>query len=359
MMKVALIYSDALKRGGYPRDIRWLASTLTFHNINVTLFYEGGDFKEGLNISVKIDSIKNLFLRISEFEIIHILGFFVPEHVLILKKLSKYSRPVILSPLSQLLPFALDVKRYKKRLYIKVLSSFLKNVTFHVLSPFEKQVVSKYFPYNNFFEAPLGIYPLEDVIINNSEGKTLDNKMELIFFGRNDIYQKGIDVLLESFSNLTLTNKEIHLTIAGNSWKNSEQYIREKISSFHLQERVTFLSSISEEKKRSLFINSDYLIYLSRFDGPPRPIREALAFELPVIVSPQTNMGHLVQEFNAGIQVPLDPDEICNALSLLSHTPALHEIHKKGVRQLKSRLSWKKVAADYIMGYQSVLKAVS
>jgi glycosyltransferase involved in cell wall biosynthesis len=355
-MKIAFVYCHALENGGYPRDVRWLASALVKHGIDLTLFCNLGVQEEGLKELVKIDSIEHFWGEINEFDLVHLFGFFVPQHTSYLRKLDSYNKLTVISPLSHLMPYAMNVSTFKKKLFIKYLYRSIKKVRFHVLSPLEKKVVKKYFPDNNFFEASLGVFPSE-VNLNEKSINVEDYRLNLIFFGRNDIYQKGIDILLESFRKVCSYHNNIHLTIAGQPWKDSEKYIQNHIVENGLQKNISIFKSVSEDQKWKLMNKADYLIYLSRFDGPPRPIREALAVGLPVIVTPETNMGHLVKEFKAGLQVTLNSENVATSINSIFKKSQLRESHIEGVKQLKNRLSWENVALEYIKGYESSLKS--
>jgi hypothetical protein len=157
------------------------------------------------------------------------------------------------------------------------------------------------------FEASLGVFPVP-VAIAEAQWRKMERTdgADLLFFGRNDVYQKGIDILLEGFARAVRSGVNVRLAIAGWPWMDSERYIRSFIESHGLGDAVRLVGPVDEKTKYDLLAAADYLVFLSRWDGPPRPILEAIAVGTPVIISPETNMGDLVHEYEAGLQVGVD-----------------------------------------------------
>ena len=268
--------------------------------------------------------------------------------------------PLVISPLGHLMPLHLHRKPLRKNIYLKLIKPLLKKVNyFHVFSPLEADSVYKYLGKRaNIFEAGLGVFPLPpDVEVKHSKTHHKNKSLNLLFFGRNDIYQKGIDILLKGFTKAIRLGANATLTISGKPWGNSRKYISDFVNQKNIGDKVRLLGPIEENAKWQLLFNADYLIFLSRWDGPPRPIREAIAVGTPVIVSPETNMGHLVSKYKAGIEVPLNVEKVAQTIITLSKDRSMITEHSAGVIKLRERLDWFRVAEDYIQGYEQVLKS--
>ena len=356
VMRVAVIYVYALAGGGYPRDIRWLASALHSVGVSVTLFARPGVVAEELTEDVCVKPLEQC--ELDSVDLYHIFGIFIPMHLRILYRV--LDKPVVVSTMGHLMPFHLRRKAVKKAIYLKAVKPILKKVHwFHVFSPVEADSIYRYLGREvQTFEAGLGVFPVPSDVELNLKEKICDNRsVNLLFFGRNDVYQKGIDILLEGFAKAVKWGASVTLTIAGQPWGNSERYIREFIEKEGLGEQVRVLGRVEEKMKWKLLSNADYLVFLSRWDGPPRPIREAIAVGTPVIVSPETNMGHLVSEFGAGIQVPLNAKEVARTIISVTQDRSKLAEHRIGVLKLHERLDWSRVAEDYIRGYEQVLES--
>lgn len=358
-MRVGLVYKDVLREGGYPRDVRWLAGALAKQGIEVNLFYSGGgDNIDGLEGNVDLSHIRTFYKSRPVFDIVHVFGLFIPVHSLVsLKSLRVSETRLVVSPLAQLMPHCIRAKRLKKEIFLKIVCyPWLQHVHgFHVFSTIEYLSVKSRFPRIPSFTASMGVYP-SPASIAERVGCDFD-ECNFLFFGRNDVYQKGLDILLEAFGKAFQYDDLLpaKLTIAGAPWKNSTQYLANSIGRYGLQDRVTVMGTVDEKTKLNLLYSAHYLVYLSRFDGPPRPIREALGVGTPVIVSQETNLGQWIEQYKAGIQVPLDPDRIAHILNQLSSNPEQRSFFAEGAMRLKERLQWDSVAQDYIKGYESIV----
>lgn len=358
-MKVGFIYTDILGKGGYPRDIRWLASALTSHGVRVVLFcrfVKDSRVTEGLSEEVQIEPLDNLGR--SKVDLYHLFGIFIPDQLWRLRQLMR--KPLVVSPMGHLMPYHLRRKALKKALYLRLVKPVLRRVRwFHVFSDIEGASVVHYLGDGvRTFEAGLGVFPAPSNAGNAKRNiEQGDGLTRLLFFGRNDIYQKGLDILLKGYVRAVQRGVSVTLTIAGQPWGDSERYIREFVNREKIDKAIQVIGPVDEATKWKLLNETDYLMFLSRWDGPPRPIREAIAVGTPVIVSPETNMGGMVSEFRAGIQVELNPERVAEAILQVSRNRSLQKEHRQGVVKLRERLSWQRVAEDYIQGYSQVLES--
>lgn len=354
IIRVGLVYKDALGSGGYPRDVRWLASSLAAHGVSVTLFTGPGAVTEGLESAVRVELLKRMDR--DSVDLFHFFGIFIPGQLWHLMRVM--GKPVVISPMGHLMPYHLKRGMLKKKVYLRAIRPLISKVRgFHVFSDQEIEGIREYVCERAFtFKAGLGIFPPQEKLVQVGETNWKQNKnLELLFFGRNDIYQKGLDLLLEGFALAMREGINARLTIARQPWMSSEKFIRSFIETHNLQANIRLLGAVDEKTKHHLLASADYLLYLSRWDGPPRPIREAIAVGTPVIVSPETNMGGLVKEFEAGLEVHLKPENVAMAISRISADRELWKRHKDGVIRLREHLDWRRVAQDYIRGYEQVL----
>lgn len=363
-MRLALLYTDVFARGGYPRDVRWLAGALSRAGVDVTVFGQldvpGGT--DGLHEAVSIRSWRSLPLYSKQFDLIHIFGLFSMTHPLAAVACELRGMPLVISPFAQLLPLHMAVKRRKKKFFISAawMSWIGRDSTFHVFSQLEADSVRKWLPDARVFEGTLGIFPAGDLCGAPDQLPDREFPRSLLFFGRNDVHQKGLDVLLEGYAKVVKTlgnraNSSVKLTIAGQAWRGSAAFLADSLRRLGIEHDVTIVGEVDELTKADLLTHADYLVFLSRWDGPPRPIREAVALGTPVVVTPESNMGELVERFAAGLQVALDIEKVAQALLRTVLDSSLLERCRKGVEQLKPHLAWDRVAEDYIKGYAEAL----
>jgi len=354
-LKIGLVYEHALLSGGYPRDLRWLASGLAALGSEVCVFSKPGGERDGLVADVWLRDLGEL--NRFDCELYHVFGIFrLPQARLLLQTVAR-NKPLVVSPWGQLMPFHLLKGRFKKSLYLAALKPWFRRVRWwHVFSALEAASVHNYLgaPVNTFC-AGLGVYPVGEDRDEAGQGN-LPKGTELLFMGRNDVYQKGIDLLLKGYALARQQGLPWRLTIAGVEHRKSAEHITGFIRENRLENAVTLLGKVSERDKTKLFRQTRYLVFLSRFDGPPRPVREAIAVGTPVIVSPQTNMAEEIDAFGAGLSVDPRPQEVAGVLLQISRDEALYRRHREAVPRLRERLAWPQIAKDYLEGYTNVLE---
>jgi hypothetical protein len=95
-VRVALVYRDALRRGGYPRDTRWLAGSLATQGASVTLVADPGDQTEGLTDDVRWLEFGTA-ARAGWYDLVHhLFGIFVPGQIQVARRLA--GRVHVVSP---------------------------------------------------------------------------------------------------------------------------------------------------------------------------------------------------------------------------------------------------------------------
>lgn len=361
-MKICLIYQHALGEGGYPRDVRWLATALAAHGADVTLVCGETQNTEGLSGGVTIARLESIPRELEHFDLVHIFGLFMPAHMRLLEEAIRIGVPTVLSPMAVLMPFAVNRtrwKRMKKEAFMRVYAGTLSHVTsLHLLSPSESLSWSNVWRRSHRMFGQFGIFPPDAAAV--SAGASLRRAAApFVFFGRNDVYQKGIDILLDAMriaeNRSAPTDAPVRLIIAGRPCLKSDQFIRARIKRLARREAVSVLGALDIRNVYELLGSARALVFLSRFDGPPRPIREAISLGVPVIVSRETNMAEVVEAHGAGAVVPLDADAVAAVLLEVWRDPKKSEWWRANVPRLKAALSWDRVVGQYLAGYRDVL----
>jgi glycosyltransferase involved in cell wall biosynthesis len=356
---VALVYRDALRPGGYPRDTRWLAGSLATQGASVTLVADPGDQTEGLTDDVRWLEFGTA-ARAGWYDVVHhLFGIFVPGQIQVARRLA--GRVHVVSPGAHGMWPHLARRWWKKIPYLLWWRGCLlgKPVALHVFSEAELPVVRWLFRRAYVFRAPLGIFPPPErrTPWAPASGGNRPSPAEgpILFLGRNDVWQKGIDLLLRGFARAVARGFGTPLVIAGRPWDDSAARIRRLCAELGIEGRVSVLGEIDEATKWELLRRARCLAFLSRWDGPPRPIREALAVGTPVIVSHGTNMADLVASEGAGAAVREQVDVIAEAL-LATDDDARLAAWREGALRLAERLAWPRVATCYLQGYESALR---
>ena len=363
-MKVALVYRDAMGRGGYPLDVRCLAESLVRHGHEVVIYCHEryGNRRDsalgcydGHNRSYRVHPLGDMCDM--DFDIIHFIGILDPVQNRRLAEVTRHSRTVVVSPLTQLMPFHLKRRAWKKYPYLHLIRPMLRRVRlFHVFDDRERGSVETWLGREiDIFTAGLGLPEKSKVSARQVVARprqSTGEPMTLLYFGRNDVYQKGLDILIDGFARVAQTLKGCRLIIAGRPWKGSTKRLEKAIKLSGAGGSIRVVGPVSENRKYELLANASYLIYLSRWDGPPRPIRAALDIGTPVIISPETNMASMVNGCNAGIVVELNAEQVAQGIQMVVENGEMRAKHSRGAKMARNQLEWDRVAEAYIAGYR-------
>ncbi|WP_048048280.1 glycosyltransferase family 4 protein [Methanosarcina mazei] len=162
---------------------------------------------------------------------------------------------------------------------------------------------------------------------------------------------KGMDLLIKALPNIKELIPNIHLYIAG------EGVQCEKLKSLavrlNVQENITFLGFVSEDKIIKMLSSVDIFVTSSRSETFGIVVLEALAAGTPVIAS---NVGGIPQLLNNGeyglLVEPENPEDLSSAVIKLIKDPVLMgELSKKG-RLRAQEYSWNEITKKTIELYK-------
>jgi glycosyltransferase involved in cell wall biosynthesis len=126
-----------------------------------------------------------------------------------------------------------------------------------------------------YFLHPLGI----DTLPGTSSKVQGDH---ILYLGRIEFDQKGLDLLLEAYHALedTITTP---LVIAGSGNKKDEGKLRQLIKQYHLEKRIVLAGKVSGKEKDALLRKSAVVVIPSRFDSYVLVALEAMAYGKPLV----------------------------------------------------------------------------
>ena len=192
---------------------------------------------------------------------------------------------------------------YKKINYI-CLTEFNKNKLLEINNGKRKKLI-----------LPKQVYVKPNFTFEELDCSNAEDGKYYLFVGRVEKI-KGMDVLIEAFSNLP----EETIVIAG---KGTElEYYQEQMVQRNLK-NVSFLGFQKKEQVQELMKNAKAMIVPSQwYEGFPMTIVEALSAGTPVIGADIGNISSLVKQGVNGWKFKYDsPQELVNAIKLCNRTP--------------------------------------
>ena len=143
----------------------------------------------------------------------------------------------------------------------------------------------------------------------------LKDRRWLLFMGRLHPI-KGVDLLIEAVAKLRRKISDVILVLAGPNEGNYRAIIDRYSKKLSMHEDICFTGIVSGALKNGFLKQSEIFCLTSYSEGLPVGVLEALACGLPVVITHECHIPE-VKEYNAGIIVNKNPDNIAEALSLI------------------------------------------
>ena len=281
-----------------------LSSQLNTYNLNNKLFFKNPDFK---NLNEKDKRKNNIIDNAKE-------------------KINRAIVPI----LKKIYLFSFGNFFLKKSRGIIVNSNYELNFA-------KKYQVKKKIIYEPFFDE-------QDKIINQIDDFEFDkSKVNIVYWGRIDYQMKGFDRLIEFakkiYNEKYYYNIKIHLM--GPDYNFSLEKIKKETKKNNLSEIFEFYSKEVWSKSNQPLKKADYSILLGKWDGSPRSLRESINYNVPIIVSRETNFEDLVNLTNCGIVLKETNTEEINLFikNLVSKNYNIINKHKESCNKAKKFIS--------------------
>lgn len=294
---------------------------------------------------------------VSDFrpDVLHLHSAFSPMLVRICSEAIRLNIPYVLTPHGGLAPEELGRNRFKKSLYSALVerARFEKAHGITVLTSIEEYSVRSFAP--RYLGPIMPIANPIDVEFSRAIRRgtiVTKSRPKLIYLGRLDVIQKGIDILFAIAG--ALPNIELHLY--------GEATARSKTSLPNLMrskpKNVFLHDPVFGQQKAKVLSEADMYLQCSRWEGFSISIVEAMAAGLPIVISDTMNLAPLIESLDLGLVVPLEAEAAATMISDALENPAkLSAWSKTGRRHALEQFCGKKISAEYVNFYQQAISS--
>jgi glycosyltransferase involved in cell wall biosynthesis len=193
-------------------------------------------------------------------------------------------------------------------------------------------------PQHGAFRAKWGI-PLEEPLV--------------LFLGRL-IPRKGADILIEAFSEACPESGR--LVIAGPEGEPGYRAtLEQRACEAGIESRVIFTGALYDHDKSALLMDTNIFVLPSRYENFANSAAEAIAYDIPVIVTDSCGICSLVKG-RAGLVIAPEEQQLVAALRNLISDRVLYAKLKAGCREVAAELSWDRLTEQMEGHYVRVLK---
>ena len=301
-------------------------------------------------------------LRSFGADVVHVHGEFNADNLWAPRV---FDVPLVLSPHGAFHPVVLATRRWLKASYIALARRRLYShlTAIHALSPAEARHVKSLLGNRvAIYCAPQGpnvnVLPAVGAVSDKSGG---DGVFRFVFVGGLDVHTKGLDILLTAFTRAADAglDAEMELLLVGPDWKGGVEWLRRRAAELCCKQHVRFTGALPGAKVREALLTADAYVHLSRHEGFPLSVVEALLLGKPAVLS--SEIGTVSYPEVASLAhvrvVPPRPEEAATAmLELVRNRVALRERAREYLPLLRCFFSWERVAQVHLERYEEVVR---
>lgn len=342
------------KSGGPTRSVKGICRALSKKGLQITLLVNKGrhEFEDACGCDVIYGEDLDSPLDISGYDLIHLQGLWSPalHRYAVAGRCKKI--PYVISPRGMLDPWALSVKRWKKRIamFLYQRRDLEGAAAFHVTAKLEEISVRAQRLRQFVIIAPNGID-----IPKHMPPKTATKSYKTALFLSRLHPGKGLLTLADAWAQVQ--PKGWRMKVVGPDSYGHKADLVAKLISLGILDQWEFVDMLDDVEKWKAYRGADLLIHPSVSENFGITIAEGLAAGLPVIATKGAPWHDLV-EYRCGWWIDNRSSEAL-AKALAESTGldwlAREEMGARGARLVEEKYSWPTIAMTMFNGYMRIL----
>ena len=305
------------------------------------------------NIFLTPQIVPLLRKNIKNFDVIHLTEYYTFQNVVASYYAKKFNVPYVVSAHGSAIPVSQAGKVFLKKAFIQFFGRRILKMASLVIALTEeerRQYVQEGVAKEKIAIIPNGVDLKEFLNLSPKEKlkkrhKIKSSDLVILFLGR--IHpKKGVDILVDAFSNLARQKDSPVLVVAGSEEDKAYTHsIKQKIITDGLEDKVLFTGFLSTDERREALSSADIFVLPSHSEGLPIAILEACASGTPVIITKQCNLPE-VEEYKCGVVINPKVGELKSALELLLKNKRLRiQMGRRGKKMIREKFDWDKIVS--------------
>jgi len=186
----------------------------------------------------------------------------------------------------------------------------------------------------------------------------LEEETKIVLFVGRLYHRKGLEILLRSIPPVLQEFSNVKFVISGKGFKQKEESLRKLAKQLDIEDHVSFLGYVPDEKLPNLYATSDIFVLPAIYENFPFAILEAQSTGLPVISTEVGGIAEfLVDNENGFLIKPGDPTQLTQRVLTLLQDPKLaKEMGMYGRKLIEEKFSWRLITSQVIDLYHKLLE---
>lgn len=298
-------------------------------------------------------------------DIVHFHSVHIPKNVTLAAHLRCAGIPYCVTVHGGLFGPALSRGRLKKSAFSALFErQYLNEARFiHAVSPHETEVIRRWGVDRPIVVVPNGIPPgahipptRPDALYAHSPW--LGGRRVFMFIGRLDIWQKGLDLLIDAFARAGL--RQAGLVLVGPDCRGSVRALTARAVRHGVSSRLVFTGPAFGDDRANLFAAADVFVHTSRWEGLSLSVLAAAAAGKPCLITRSADPLGELERAQAAIIVEAAVPSIAAGLrraAALSDDER-HVLGSRARGVAAAHFSWPSIAGDMVEAYRSALDSV-
>ena len=316
----------------------------------------GVQFREGRGNGV-FTAYRDSCLMMDEFrpDIVHLQGLWKMSTHAMNAVASKQGVPIVISPRGMLDPWALSVKKWKKKLgmFLYQHDDLKKARAFHAASGAEAEHIRDFGLDQPIITAPNGVN-LPDVLPLRTTG---DSKRERTALFLSRLHPgKGLMLLAEAWAEIN--PKGWRMLVVGPDGHGHGEDVKRRLRELGMTDHWTFRGEVGDVEKWRIYRSADLFIHPSASENFGLSIAEALAAGVPVITTKGCPWSEI--QGSCGWWIDRNRDALASAMreAIALTDDQRYSMGAKGHRLIQQKYTWPAIANQMVKGYESLFNMV-
>lgn len=304
--------------------------------------------------------------RVEEFDYVYVYGIWNYPAIAAGAACREKSVPYIVSPRTGLMKWPLQQGWFRKKVYLWLFGyQYLEGAwALHYTTEVEKReseqlrfdvpgfVVPNCMDFSEFDQLPdAGHFRARYEI---------SEEVPLVLFLSRIEPRKGLERSFRAFARVRSNVPNAHFIVAGPGEDEYVQKLQDLTVELGIDEATTFTGYVDAGERLEALVDADLFILTSHTENFAMAAVEAMAAETPVLLSEEVGVAKNADSARAGISVPLEDDEVTEALErILTSLSLQEEMGGNGPSHVRSSYRPESVAEQMIQAIQQRGEGIS